>query len=107
MYSYFIQDYTLTYTADFSVAALEDVFSIQIIICRLLPPRFPDLNLSDYYLWGISKSRSYMNSTHSLQDSIQRESAKISRQNIQDVPRNILSRCKACLEAGQHFDIFV
>jgi hypothetical protein len=23
------------------------------------------------------------------------------------VPKNILSRCRACLEAGQHFDIFV
>jgi len=48
-----------------------------------------------------------MNSTHSLQDIIQRESSKISRLNIQDVPKNNLSRCEACLEAGQHFDVFV
>jgi len=48
-----------------------------------------------------------MNSTHSLQDIIQRESTKTSRHNIQDVPKNILSRCEVCLEAGQHFDIFV
>jgi hypothetical protein len=105
--SYFIQDCTLTDTADSSVAALENLFSIQIIICRLLPPRFPDMNLSDCYLWGISKGSFYMKSTHFLQDVVQRESAKISRQNIQDVPKNILSRCRACLEAGQHFDIFV
>jgi len=107
VYSYFIQDFTLTDTADFSVAALEDVFSIQIIICKMLPPRFPDMNLSYYYLWGISKGRSCMNSTHSLQDIIQRESSKISRLNVQDVPKNIHSRCEACLEAGQHFDIFI
>ena len=64
VYSYFIQDCTLTDKADSSVAPLEDVFSIQIIICRLLPPRFPDMNVSDYYLWEISKGRSYLNSTH-------------------------------------------
>jgi len=52
VYNYFIQDCTLTDTADSSVAAIEDVFNIQIIICRLLPPRLPDMNLSDYYLLG-------------------------------------------------------
>jgi len=52
VYNYFIQDCTVTDTADSSVAAIEDVFNIQIIICRLLPPRFPDMNLSDYYMWG-------------------------------------------------------
>jgi hypothetical protein len=92
LYGYFMQDGTMAHTADFSVAVLEEVFGERLITCGLWPPRSPDLNPCDYYLWGTLKDRVYVNNPHSLQElkeNIQREIADVSRAELRRVWRNI------------------
>lgn len=108
LYGFFMQDSTMAHTADFSMAVLEEVFGERLITCGLWPPRSPDLNPCDYYLWGTLKDRVYVNSPHSLQElkeNIQREIADVSSAELRHVWRNIFRRCEACLEAGgQQFE---
>jgi len=48
----FMQDSAMAHAVNFLLAALEEVFRKWLMPCRLWPPKFPDLNLCSYYLWG-------------------------------------------------------
>lgn len=41
----------MTYTPNFSTAALEKDFGKWLLTCRLWPPRSPDFKSCNYYLW--------------------------------------------------------
>lgn len=43
-----MQNCAIAHTASFSMAAIQDVFSKQLTVHRLLPSRHPDLNSCDY-----------------------------------------------------------
>jgi hypothetical protein len=68
------------------------------------PPRSPDLNLCNCYLWDAMKHRVYMNNLHSLQEEI----GIIPKRNCQYLKTSstafheigIFRRGKACLEVG-------
>lgn len=47
-----MQDSAVAHAVNFLLAALEEIFRKWLMPCRLWPPKFPDLNLCSYYLWG-------------------------------------------------------
>jgi hypothetical protein len=51
-YGYFQQDNAAVHTARNSMSALQEVFNDSIISTGLWPPRSPNLNVCDFYLWG-------------------------------------------------------
>jgi hypothetical protein len=107
-YGHFMQDNATAHTANNSMVALDEVFGERVISRGLWPPRSPDLNPCDFYLWGTLKEKVYVNNPHSLeelQENIRHEISTIPVQQIGRVSRNIFSRCEACLEAeGRHFE---
>jgi hypothetical protein len=46
--------------------ALDEVFGEEVISRGLWPPRSPDFNPWDFYLWGTLKDEMYMNGPQSL-----------------------------------------
>lgn len=85
------------------MVALEKILGKCLITHTLWPPRSPDLNTCNYYLWGTLKDRVYMNNTHQLQevkDNIHGKIQSILKQEIHHVLRNVFGRCKVCLQAG-------
>jgi hypothetical protein len=103
-----MQDNATAHTANNSVVALDEVFGEQIIGCGLWPPRLPDLNTCNFYLWGSLKGKVYVNNPHfleKLQSNIRNEIFYIPVQHLRHVSRNIFSLCEACFEAeGHHFE---
>jgi hypothetical protein len=102
-----MQDNT-SHTAKNSTVALDEVFGERVISRGLWPPRSPDLNSCDFYLWGTLKENVYVNNPHSseeLQVNIRHEISAIPVQQLRRVSRNIFPQCEACLEAeGRHFE---
>jgi hypothetical protein len=69
---YFMQDGVIPHTANETIQALRGVFGEingedKIISKGLWPPRSPDLNPYDFYLWGKLKSVEYVNNPHDLE----------------------------------------
>jgi hypothetical protein len=58
-YDYFMQNGAAAHIADYSSNVLNKAFENRLILCRLWPARFPDLNPSDFYLWGNVKNKVY------------------------------------------------
>lgn len=72
------------------------------------PPRSPDMNPLDYFLWGHLKSCIYNSRPRSLDDlrhRISNEMAKISVETIRLVQASFIHRCGKCMEVeGEHFE---
>jgi hypothetical protein len=84
----------MAHTANFSMAAPEEVFSKCLIIHRLWPSRSPDLNLCNHCLWGILKDRVYVNNLYSsqeLKDNIERKKLLIFQDTSSTVCQEISS----------------
>ena len=55
-HAYFMQDNATAHTAHISMREIVDVFEDRIVSRGLWPPRSPDINPCDFYLWGKLKS---------------------------------------------------
>lgn len=102
---YFMQDNATAHTANRSMEVIREVFEDRVVN---YPPRSPDLNPCDYYLWGMLKGKVYVNNPHTreqLQENITQVISNITRAEIRRVSGNLFTRCQACLAAeGQHFE---
>ena len=71
------------------------------------PPRSPDLNPPDFYLWAAAKSAVYRDRPRTLDDlqaAITAFIQSISSEQLIAVFRNKISRVQACIDAkGGHF----
>jgi hypothetical protein len=89
------------------MACLESVFPGRLISKRLWPPRSPDLNPTDLFLWGHLKDTVYSNHPHTLQElqaNTQRTVDRISTGTLQNVFANMIRRVHLCEERnGGHF----
>jgi hypothetical protein len=81
----------------------------RIISKGLWPPRSPDLNTCDFYLWGKLRSVAYANNLHileALKQNIREAIYNIQQRELQQVSLNLFKRIQACLTAeGRHFDL--
>ena len=72
------------------------------------PPRSPDLNPCDFYLWGYLKSKVYNplpNSLDELKMNIEREIKNISKEELKRVFMNFEKRCDFLIQAkGGHIE---
>lgn len=74
------------------------------------PPRSPDLNPLDYFLWGYFKEAVYEKNITSEEDLRQKlnlvaEAVKINTRALRSLKRNFMRRCWLCIRAGgRHFE---
>ena len=67
-YSWFQQDGATAHTSGRSMDLLKEFFRDPIILKDVWPPRSPDLNPPDFYLWRAAKSAVYRDCPHTLDD---------------------------------------
>ena len=100
---WFQQDGGTCHTANEIMNELQEMFGNNIIYRRAtltFPPRSPDLNVPDYYLWGYLKERVYINRPENLKDlkdNIRREVRVISPATLHFVMNNALVRARSCI----------
>jgi hypothetical protein len=81
-----MQDNATAHTADQSMLALREVFGDQVL--DQWPLRFPDLNLCDFYLWGMLKDKVYVNNPQTaeeLKENNRRVISNISQEELRQV----------------------
>lgn len=77
---------------------------------RLLPwpPRSPDLNMMDFFLWGTLQHRVYLVENETIDDvanTIADEINEIPAEFLQNTQENLLKRLEKCIEVdGNHFE---
>jgi hypothetical protein len=67
------------------------------------PPRSPNLNPCDFYLWGKLKSVVYANKPHDVEtrkQNIREANDNIQQRELQQVSRNLFKRIQASLTAS-------
>ncbi|GBM97317.1 hypothetical protein AVEN_187547-1, partial [Araneus ventricosus] len=76
--------------------------------CIEWPPRSPDLNPLDFFLWGYIKQRVYTTSPPTLQELRNRITdacARVSPAMLYNVQREVQSSVQMCIVAeGHHFE---
>jgi len=106
---YFQQDSATPHKATIVQTWLKDKFGKKFIDKDLWPPRSPDLNPCDFYLWSHLKSMVYNPLPKTLDDlkaNIEREIQKISKNNLNSTFLNFQKRCNLILSAeGGHIEI--
>jgi len=88
---YFQQDGATAHTADRVQQWLTSKFGERFVDKNHWPPRSPDLNPCDFYLWGYLKSRVYRpipKSVSELKANIAREIKNISKDDLKNVFEN-------------------
>ncbi|KAJ4436345.1 hypothetical protein ANN_18976 [Periplaneta americana] len=96
-----MQDNATAHTANRSMEELRSVFDDRIFDW---PPRSPDLNPCDFYLWEMLKEKVYANNPHTLEEleeSIRLGISTISATEIRQVFNNVFKRCQASLAAEE------
>ena len=72
------------------------------------PPRSPDLNPCDFFLWGYLKDKVYAKRSESieqLKEEIINEISKISKITLSTVFENMKKRCQSILDnKGKHIE---
>jgi len=105
---YFQQDGATPHTANTVQDWLISKFSEKFFDKKMWPPRSPDLNPCDFYLWGHLKSVVYNplpNTIEDLKVNIVREIKKISKEILKLTFLNLESRCNLILSAdGGHIE---
>ena len=105
---YFQQDGATPHTARVVQDWLSEKFEDRFIDKSMWPPRSPDINPCDFYLWGYLKSVVYNpipNNLDELKENITREIKKISVETLRNVFFNLEKRCQALsLSKGKHID---
>ena len=84
------------------------VVSRKFIQGREWPPRSPDLNPLDFFLWGFLKSKVYTPrpaTLAQLEANIRREVAALDPNMILQALRDVRERCQACINNnGSHIE---
>ncbi|GBM49759.1 hypothetical protein AVEN_60492-1 [Araneus ventricosus] len=89
---------------------IRDTFQQQVIGyggCVEWPPRSPDLNPLDFFLWGYIKQRVYATPPSTLQQELRNRiaCASVSPAMLYNVQREVQSRVQMCIVAeGHHFE---
>lgn len=106
---YFQQDGATPHTAISVQTWLSGKFGKKFIDKDSWPPRSPDLNPCDFYLWGYLKARIYNPLPKTLEDlksNIIREIKNISKKTLEETFFNFKKRCDLVLSAqGGHIEI--
>ena len=100
---YFQQDGATAHTANMVQEWLTSKFSEYFVNKKQWPPRSPDLNLCDFYLWGYLKSRVFMPLPKSIQElkaNIEKEIKNISQEELKKFFKNFRERCLLVISAG-------
>jgi len=89
-------------------AWLKSKFEDKFLDKKKWPPRSPDLNPCDYYLWGYLKYRVYRplpKTLDQLKANIEREIKNINKKILENVFLNLKKRCDSVIEkSGGHFE---
>jgi transposase len=105
---YFQQDGATPHTANTVQNWLGDKFSEKFVNKKMWPPRSPDINPCDYFLWGHLKHRVYQPLPKTLKDlkaNISREMQNITVEVLNSTFLNLEKRCKLILTAeGGHIE---
>lgn len=105
---YFQQDGARPHTANIVQEYLEGKFNVKFINKTQWPPRSPDLNPCDYFLWGYLKSKVYRPLPKTLDDlktNITREINNINTSVLESVFLNFKKRCQLLIEKnGGHIE---
>ncbi|GBN28602.1 hypothetical protein AVEN_170188-1 [Araneus ventricosus] len=111
MYSVSVSDYNTRGPRSNVQQYIRDTFHQQVIEyggCVEWPPRSPDLNPLDFFLWGCIKQRVYATPPPKLQELRNRitdSCASVSPAMLYNVQREVQSRVEMCIVAeGQHFE---
>ena len=108
MNNYFQQDGTTPHTANTVQDWLASKFSENFFAKKMWPPRSPDLNPCDFYLWGHLESVVNNPLPNEIEDSklnIVRENKKISKEILKFTFLNLESRCNLILSTyGGHIE---
>jgi hypothetical protein len=106
---HFQQDGATPHTANNVQDWLTTKFGEKFVNKKKWPPRSPDLNPCDYYLWGHLKTTAYnpMPTTiDELKANITRDCKKLNAQNLKSIFLNLRERCNLVLSAeGGHIEI--
>ena len=106
---YFQQDGASSHRGNKVQKYLKGKFGDKFIDKKNWPPRSPDLNPCDFFLWGYLKSRVYNplpNNLDELKDNIIREIKKIDKKTLKDTFLNFSKRCDLVVEAqGGHINV--
>ena len=100
---YFQQDSATPHTANTVQTWLTTKFREKFVNKKIWPPRSPDLNPCDYYLWGHLKQTVYKplpKTIHELKANIDRDCKKISSKDLKPIFSNLRKRCEMILTAG-------
>lgn len=106
---WFQQDGATAHTARVSMTLLRNLFPGH-VISRFgdvpWPPRSPDLNICDFFLWGHLKEKVFKRKPRNLEDlkeAIREEVALITEETLQLVWQSFLNRIENCIrEDGRH-----
>jgi hypothetical protein len=100
---YFQQDGATPHAANIVQKWLSDRFKDRFIDKSKWPPRSPDINPCDFFLWGHLKSRVYNplpSTIDDLKSNIEREIKNIDQKTLNSVFENFLKRCDLLKTAG-------
>lgn len=104
----FQQDGASSHTADLVQKWLSDNFKMKFIDKSKWPPRSPDLNPCDFFLWGYLKSKVYYPLPKTLEDlkaNIRREIKNINKNFLKSTFVNFEKRCNLIIENnGGHIE---
>lgn len=107
-YCWLQQDGAKAHTARATMSVLRTFFDDRLISVGRWPPRSPDLNPCDFFLWGHLKDRVYCPAPRNLDElkaNITREIKNISKTMLRNVADNIVRRAKTCITAqGSQFE---
>jgi hypothetical protein len=105
---YFQQDGATPHKANRVQDYLKSKFGDFFIDKTKWPPRSPDLNACDFFLWGYLKERAYKplpNTIHDLKENIKREIKNIDEKILHSCFKNVSNRCSLILSAeGVHIE---
>lgn len=105
---YFQQDGATPHTANMVQDWLKGRFSERFINKNQWPPRSPDLNPCDFFLWGYLKSVVYNplpKTIDDLKSNIEREIKNINKEILKSTFNNFLKRCNLIInEKGGHIE---
>ena len=103
---WFQQDGATSHTSRHSLEILQDMFPIQVISLRGdigWPPRSPDLNPCDFFLWGYVKSKVYEHRPSTLEHlkaAVAEEINAIPHNMLERVMVNFRERLQNCIDIG-------
>ena len=105
---YFQQDGATPHTANIVQEWLASKFSRKFLSKLMWPPRSPDLNPCDFFLWGHLKALVYNPLPKTLEDlkaNIEREIKNVPKEMLKSTFLNLEKRCKLILSAeGGHIE---